>query len=173
MWGDLPAYGYYMRHVNGLTFTNCTSGLNGSDARPERATNDVSNLLIRVDSDNDGLPDDWEQQYFGSTTGTSATADTDGDGMSNYAEFVTGTNPINATDHLSPATVNYNGMTFTVTFNTVPLKRYQAEYIDDLASGSWSPLGNIRAADSNALTISDTPGANVTGRWYRLRAVID
>ena len=34
LWGDLPAYGYYMRHVNGVTFTNCISRLNGSDARP-------------------------------------------------------------------------------------------------------------------------------------------
>src|SRR5437867_2605710 len=35
MFGDLPAYGYYMRHVNGVTFTNCSSSLNGTDIRPE------------------------------------------------------------------------------------------------------------------------------------------
>jgi Glycosyl hydrolases family 28/Bacterial TSP3 repeat len=172
MWGNLPAYGYYMRHVQGVTFTTCTSRLNGSDVRPEKATNDVSNLLIRVDSDGDGLPDDWEQQYFGSATGADPNADTDGDGVSNYAEFVAGTNPLDPSDHLAPTSVSFDGTTVTLTFRTVPLKRYQLQYTDDLAGGIWTNLGNIRAADSNSLVVTDTPGA-VVRRFYRLQVLID
>jgi len=46
MWGDLPAYGYYIRHATNVTFTNCFTSAVSSDARPWLATNDVSNLKI-------------------------------------------------------------------------------------------------------------------------------
>lgn len=173
MWGDLPAYGFFMRHVNGVIFSNCTSRLNGSDSRPEKATNDVANYVLRSDTDGDGLPNDWEQQYFNSTTAASPTDDTDGDGVSNYGEFVTGTDPSNPNNHFGPRNISFDGSTVTLNFVTVPLKRYFIEYKDDPLSGSWSQLGNIRAANSNILTIADTPGAAVLRRLYRLRAVID
>lgn len=46
MWGDLPAYGYYLRHATNVTFTNCFTSASSADARPWIATNDVSNLTI-------------------------------------------------------------------------------------------------------------------------------
>jgi len=49
--------------------------------------------FIFVDSDSDGLPDSWELQYFGSTTGASAAANADGDGLTNLQEYLLGTNP--------------------------------------------------------------------------------
>jgi hypothetical protein len=38
MFGDLPAWGYYLRHVTGVTFTNCTSTAAASDTRPKLVT---------------------------------------------------------------------------------------------------------------------------------------
>ena len=46
MWGNLPAYGYYLRHATNVTFTNCFTSAASADARPWIATNDVSNLKI-------------------------------------------------------------------------------------------------------------------------------
>jgi hypothetical protein len=45
MFGDLPAWGYYARHVNGLTFSSCRSTLASADARQKLVTNDVSQLV--------------------------------------------------------------------------------------------------------------------------------
>lgn len=45
-----------------------------------------------VDSDNDGLADDWENLYFNGLSQT-ATNNPDGDSLNNLAEFQVGTNP--------------------------------------------------------------------------------
>jgi hypothetical protein len=44
------------------------------------------------DSDGDGLPDSWENQYFGNLSQT-ASGDPDGDGRTNAQEYADGTNP--------------------------------------------------------------------------------
>jgi polygalacturonase len=44
MFGDLPAWGYYLRHVDGVTFTNCTSTVSSADSRPGFVINDVTGL---------------------------------------------------------------------------------------------------------------------------------
>jgi hypothetical protein len=47
-----------------------------------------------TDVNSNGIPDSWELQYFGTvTTNRTRTTDTDGDGMSDYAEFLAGTDP--------------------------------------------------------------------------------
>jgi polygalacturonase len=46
MWGNLPAYGYYIRHATNVTFTGCFTSAASADARPWIATNDVPNLKI-------------------------------------------------------------------------------------------------------------------------------
>lgn len=45
-WGNLPAYGYYIRHAACVTFTHCYTSAASADARPWIATNDVSNLKV-------------------------------------------------------------------------------------------------------------------------------
>lgn len=46
MWGNLPAYGYYLRHATNVTFANCRTSAATADARPWIATNDVTTLHI-------------------------------------------------------------------------------------------------------------------------------
>jgi len=49
---------------------------------------------LNVDSDNDGLADWWEMQWFGHL-GVDPNADPDGDGLTNLQEYQHGTNPLN------------------------------------------------------------------------------
>lgn len=46
-----------------------------------------------ADADADGLPDGWESLYGDDATGLDPAQDSDGDGMSNYAEYLAGTSP--------------------------------------------------------------------------------
>src|SRR5207249_4120365 len=61
---------------------------------------DIVRLRLLRDDDNDGLPDAWEQQYFGNPTIAVASDDDDGDGFSNLAEYLAGTNPRDADSRL-------------------------------------------------------------------------
>jgi len=45
------------------------------------------------DTDSDGLPDSWETTYFGNITSQNGTGDPDGDGLTNYQEYLAGTHP--------------------------------------------------------------------------------
>ena len=53
------------------------------------------------DTDNDGLTDDWELRYFGSTAITDGHADPDSDGHTDLEEFRAGTDPTNPLSKLS------------------------------------------------------------------------
>jgi hypothetical protein len=54
-----------------------------------------------LDANRNGISDAWEKYYFGSvTTNRTQFTDTDGDGMSDYAEFIAGTDPTNAASKL-------------------------------------------------------------------------
>lgn len=45
------------------------------------------------DSNHNGIPDDWEIRFFGSVTNISAATDADGDGLNDYYEYLSGTDP--------------------------------------------------------------------------------
>jgi hypothetical protein len=45
MFGDLPAWAYYVRHVAGVSFTACTSSVAATDARQLFVTDDVTGLV--------------------------------------------------------------------------------------------------------------------------------
>ncbi len=51
---------------------------------------------MNKDSNHNGIPDWWETKYFGCPTCANASADPDGDGLSNYQEYLHQTSPLMA-----------------------------------------------------------------------------
>ncbi|QDA61633.1 glycoside hydrolase family 28 protein [Hymenobacter jejuensis] len=47
MFGELPAYGFYVRHAQGLTLKNVRVSLNGADYRPAFVFDDVQKLALQ------------------------------------------------------------------------------------------------------------------------------
>ncbi len=101
------------------------------------------------DVNQNGISDAWEQYYFGSvSTNRTQQTDSDGDGMSDYAEFIAGTNPTNAASKLiflaaKPGTNNV----IQVQWAAIPGRVYQLQSSSDL--DSWTPVSSwVRAAVS-------------------------
>ena len=110
----------------------------------------------------DVIPVEWMTMYFGpQSSWPSTTADSDGDGMNNYQEFLAGTNPTNSASVLRVQISNVSqvqplpGKASVQTapgiylhWNTQPGLTYQVQVTTDLTS--WSNLGSPRfAAESS------------------------
>ena len=68
------------------------SAASGSDHNAILNAVTVEKLAGKLDTDNDGLPDEWEKLYFGNLN-QDAKGDPDNDGLTNAEEFAAGTNP--------------------------------------------------------------------------------
>lgn len=55
-----------------------------------------TNAIRRLDTDSDGIPDWWAIQHFGGATSCNPNLDPDGDGFTNYQEYLLGTDPNDA-----------------------------------------------------------------------------
>jgi hypothetical protein len=100
---------------------------------------------------------------------TTATADADGDGMTNYEEFVAGANPRQATSLTSMSVFSVAGASLQVQFPVVTGRYYSVWSASDLTSSEWTKEpGGFRATGNGTYTLRlDEPGDAT--RFYQLR----
>lgn len=123
---------------------------------------------------NDGIPDAWRLLYFGSTSTNSSSytgGDPDHDGLSNYQEFLAGTNPTNAASVLKLTAFNSNTSTNAISLNSVSGVIYRVQYRDDLSTGSWNLLADQIAGTGTNIFLPDPSAAFLANRFYRAQVL--
>lgn len=110
---------------------------------------DIEGGIMRrsVDSDGDGLPDDWENFHFGSL-GRGADDDVDGDGASNLAEYEAGTIPTCETSLFSILSLEHQTNAVELHFSVVPNRQHALHWSDDL--NAWQIATNPALSYSSA-----------------------
>lgn len=109
-----------------------------------------------LDLNTNGISDAWEKYYFGTAPdGRSGSIDSDGDGMSDYAEFLAGTNPADAASVLKflsslPAT---NGVV-NLQWSAIPGHLYQVATSTNLEV--WIPISGTLQAHGSPMTYTTT-----------------
>lgn len=140
-----------------------TSGDNGSP-------NDNNPGWVPVDTDGDGMSDDYETTHFGGATNGVANADDDLDKMTNLGEFLANTNPNDSNSVFEVIGVVPSGSGSSITLgDTSPLRQYQVESSSDPVNpASWSPIGAEVMGNSGTTVINDSNTA--TNLDYRGKA---
>lgn len=118
-----------------------------SDNRVSGLSSPGSGRTWGVDSNSDGIPDDWQISYWGTSASKwgAPNDDSDGDGMTNYQEFLAGTDPRNAASSLKTEVQMVDGLLY-FKWNTVSGKVYQIQYSTDFHT--WVNVGSQRLAAS-------------------------
>lgn len=109
--------------------------------------------IAPIDHDRDSLPNDWETQYFGGYTNALPQDDFEGDGNSNWQEYVAGLNPTNA-DRFTVSWSSQNGLSW----NSFAGRSYNVYWTSNL-------MNSFQLVQSNA-----PAGAfsNVVPGFYRI-----
>ena len=126
------------------------------------------NLQRIVDTDTNGLPDWWEQQYFQQLTGSSPDADADHDGLSNLGEWLAGTNPTNATSGLRLAVQSAGPDGAVLLWPSVVGKTYRIDRATNLATGFNSIVRTNITATAPTNTETDDSVLPGNARFYRI-----
>ena len=115
----------------------------------------------------DGLDDRFQRKYFELFTAPEAGpgADPDGDGVSNQAEYLAGTNPT-----LRIESVRLDARGSTITWQSAPQKSYQLWSRRDLAGDRWQTVGSPVMATGALTEFTDSSATN-NFRFYRVQVL--
>jgi len=139
---------------------------------------------LNGDANDDGLPDSWQIQYFGSANSPNAApnATPAGDGIPNWLKYGLGLNPLTPGIVLPDGVIWANagqvgGTSMTdkiqiytaaeVVYDTEQGKTYQLQAISSL-DGGWKNVGEPVQGDGNAVSLI-TPTRGTLQQFYRVQ----
>ena len=123
-----------------------------------------------TDTDADGLPDAWENNFWGTTAGHGPGDDADRDGVVELLEYAFGLDPTVADPGRVPAPSIVDGF-LSITLAKRPGVTFVVETSGTLASGAWSTVTTAVVVDTaGTLTVRDTvPVSAGEPRFMRVR----
>ncbi len=126
--------------------------------------------LSQDDMDGDGLPDWWEIQHFNGLIYSASETDSDGDDMTDFAEFRAGTDPrdeASALRGLSAEPQGTNGV--LLSWSSAPGKMYTILSSTNLASPDWEAVAADQFATPPTNQFSSTNRANRPFEYFRIQ----
>ena len=161
-------------------FTNLTLSSYTLSARhsTESSTIGSSNVTVVgifttsliLDSDQDGMPNDFEYTYFGNATNTAANEDADNDGLNNVEEYIAACNPTDSESVLlGEFTMQSASENISMTWTAQQIRVYDIYWTTNLLTGFSLIHSNITYPQNTYTDL--THSAENTG-FYRIEARI-
>jgi uncharacterized repeat protein (TIGR01451 family) len=167
-WLPLAENMYFARGTNG----NVTLYNNTGDTTKFLVANAMQWAYVAA-QDNPGngtVPAWWADYYFGANV--SGAADADGDGYSNFAEYVLGTDPTDPASFLNFTMTAISSNILAVTFSPCQGGRtYKLQTATNLTNPVWMTLTNNYTIGNGSGTFTVTQNGSA-GSFYRLSAQI-
>ncbi len=159
-------------HRRGLAHLTVQLHDDGGTARGGTDSSSVASFSISIgastDSDNDGIPDDFESAYgLNPNSSSDAALDLDGDGFTNLQEFLAGTDPSDARSLLRIVGAADAGTASGVQFSSVLGKTYAVEENSNYPAAAWQGIASGKSGTGSVVTQTDA-GASGTRRLYRV-----
>ena len=122
-----------------------------------------------IDANHNGISDAWEMAWFGAVvTNRTAATDTDHDGMSDYAEFIAGTDPTDPQSrfYFTGETLQSNRLV-QMQWSVVTNRLYQVSVSTDLLS--WQTNTPWLQASNNPTMSYTATNSSAGNRFYRVQ----
>jgi hypothetical protein len=144
------AFGRYPLITHGGTRTGTVTLTGVPPGVPHHVSYTSSELVLFLDdSDEDNLPDTWEQSHFSGLSQT-ATGDPDGDGTSNLIESRLGLDPASGASSFTSTCIGR-----TLTWPSAPGIVFTVRRSISLGSTGWQSIGTVTGGPGPTATFTD------------------
>ncbi len=126
--------------------------------------------MTPLDTNSNGIADAWEANHFAGTNAPPGD-DADDDGMSNAAEYRTGTDPTNPASFFRSQEAVGLGTGLRMTWPVAPGRIYRVNAGSDLVAGDWPVAAGPWTAAVGQTTMSYTNPLTGTGLYFRAEAL--
>jgi Tol biopolymer transport system component len=157
-----------------IAFSSLGSGLVAGDLnRAPDAFVSFVDIGTALDTDSDGIPDWWMSEFFGHATGQAGNLsqpqdDADGDGMTNWQEWIAGTDPTDSLSRLTMLKPSWGVSGLTLGWQSVEGVVYYVQHSTLHGQAPFSTIQSNIVGQAGITTYMDTNAVGQGPFFYRV-----